>query len=79
VDQFSAVLPTWTRLAAEQQYDAMRRNVLEAAKLSNWHIESRKLLEIYQSLSYRFDDRITSKHLAEPGTAVVYSQAPDEG
>jgi hypothetical protein len=57
----------------------MRRNALEAAKLFNWQIESRKLLEIYQRLSHRFDDRTTSKHLAEPGTAVVYSQALDEG
>jgi hypothetical protein len=49
------------------------------AKLFNWQIESRILLEIYQRLSHHFDDRTTSKHLAKPGTAVVYSQAPDEG
>jgi hypothetical protein len=49
------------------------------AKLFNWQIESRILLEIYQRLSHHFDDRTTSKHLAKPGTAVVYSRAPDEG
>ena len=56
---YSPVLSTRTRLAAEQQYDTMRRNALEATKIFNWETESRKLLEIYRRLSYRFDDRTT--------------------
>ncbi|HUX48801.1 MAG TPA: hypothetical protein VMV76_06565 [Dehalococcoidia bacterium] len=53
------MLSTRTRLAAEQQYDTMRRNALEAAKIFNWETESRKLLEIYLRLSHCFDDRTT--------------------
>jgi len=37
----------------------MRGNALEATKIFNWETESRKLLEIYRRLSYRFDDRTT--------------------
>jgi len=56
---YSPVLSTRTRIAAEQQYDTMRRNALEATKIFNWETESRELLEIYRRLSYRFDDRTT--------------------
>jgi glycosyltransferase involved in cell wall biosynthesis len=44
-------------LADEHRYDTMRKNALEAAKIFNWENESRKLLEIYRRLSYRFNDR----------------------
>jgi glycosyltransferase involved in cell wall biosynthesis len=44
-------------LADERQYDTMKKNALEAARIFNWETESRKLLEIYRRLSHRFDDR----------------------
>jgi glycosyltransferase involved in cell wall biosynthesis len=44
-------------LAYGQRYDTMRRNALEAAKIFNWENESRKLLDIYERLSHRINDR----------------------
>jgi glycosyltransferase involved in cell wall biosynthesis len=46
-------------LADEHWYDTMKKNALEAAKIFNWENESKKLLEIYRRLSYRFNNRTT--------------------
>jgi len=40
-------------LADEEEYQAMRRNTLEAAKVFNWENESRKLVALYEGLSSR--------------------------
>jgi len=44
-------------LADDQRYDTMRKNALEAARIFNWEIESKKLLDIYQRMSHHLDDR----------------------
>ena len=37
-------------LADKDRYEEMRRNALEAAKIFNWENESKKLLDVYESL-----------------------------
>jgi len=56
---YSPMLPIRTQLAAERQYDTMRRNALKAAKIFKWETESNKLLEIDRRLSHRFNYRAT--------------------
>ena len=43
-------------LADDEEYQAMRRNVSEAAKIFNWENESRKLVALYEGLSDRTND-----------------------
>jgi len=44
-------------VADEWQYDTMKKNALETARIFSWETESKKLLEICRRLSHRFDDR----------------------